>query len=416
MRLTLFSFSVLFIGCPPVDPEPGSGPPEPPTLAPREWVAEAELTSSEYSQPLMGGDLSGDGIPNIIVGVGPVAGLRTVLASPLTSPPSPLAWVSASPSGQLPAAIAGDLNGDGADDLLLSDRRGGTVSAWFGPLAGELGEPDWRFVGSPASFSGVSGVIRDLDGDGANDLLLSAPGDPEAECSVAHHGTMLFRGPITAGIVGPGDAQTVFRTPAQLTDCDGWFVDVFDANADSTLDVLIGSRSGHAHLYFGPISDGSIERSSADVFLGDPGADTLFWYDGLGVEGGILFGYGQEEFVALGMAFVPGPVQAGALTPADSASIWVTPTDAFSPLMLAAADLDGDGIVDAAVTPDSGSEVTVVVGPLEDRRVSVSARIPLSQGAGVLFAADVDGDGRNELVTGDALEGLQVWSVVQLEP
>lgn len=418
MRATLLLLSTLFAGCPTLisEPEPEPSTQESPTPAPREWVAEAELSSPLYSLPVLAGDLSGDGTPNIVASYGPNKGERTVLASPLTSPPSPLAWLDDAPFGQLPAPIVGDLNGDGADDLVLHDLPEGTLSAWFGPVSGALGSPDWRFVGESASFPGVSAVIADLDGDGANDLLLSASGGPEEACSVSHHGTLLFRGPIAAGVLGPEDADTVFIEPAELDDCDGWFVDVFDANGDATLDVLIGSRNGHAHAYFGPIPDGTLDRSAADVFFGDPGADTLFWHDGVGTPDGILFGYGQTGVVALGMAFVPGPFAAGTITPADSASIWITPTEFFSPVFVAAADWDGDGVMDAAVTPRYGSEVTVVTGPLADARASVSARIPLTEGQGVLFAADVDGDGRTELVTGDSVAGLQVWSIRELEP
>jgi len=82
-----------------------------------------------------------------------------------------------------------DLDGDGTDDLIVGapyyDTTGGTdsgaVFVFFGPLLGTrtLAQADVRFTGESASQLAGYSVARagDLDDDGADDILVSAPGD-----------------------------------------------------------------------------------------------------------------------------------------------------------------------------------------------------------------------------------------------
>lgn len=89
------------------------------------------------------------------------------------------------------SSTCSDLDGDGAPDILVAgvtaDRGGtdaGAVWAFFGPIgAGTVlgaDEADAVWVGEEGDRLGVIRPPRDLDGDGADDLIVTAPGAVES--------------------------------------------------------------------------------------------------------------------------------------------------------------------------------------------------------------------------------------------
>jgi hypothetical protein len=204
-------------------------------------------------------------------------------------------------------AGAGDVDGDGLDDLLVgapgADSGGGDSGAAYLVLgtpaaALDLGAADAEIAGENASdAAGTSvGGGEDADGDGYADLLVGAPGN-------------------TAGGTGAGAAYFVLGTASGAVDLStaaaklvgetagdaaGTSVALFDVDGDTLADALIGAPgqdgggtgAGAAYLVLGSGLSGTIDLSAADVrVLGDVGADAA----GSTVSGGDLDGDGYGD-------------------------------------------------------------------------------------------------------------------------
>ena len=214
----------------------------------------------------------------------------------------------------------GDMNGDGASDLVVGayglnddfqDR--GYVYLLAGPLSPTMSvaNADATLEGTdtthPVGLGQVAG--SDLDGDGYEDLLVGAPraetgGVDVGACSV-------FSGPITADFALTDALVTVWGTePSGYLNCDDFAGDI---NADGSADLLVSAvyetgaeaRSGSLYVLPGPISGGTVladhsarirgERSHAQAgkavgrldLNGDPYSDFISYsYDS--ASGGVV--------------------------------------------------------------------------------------------------------------------------------
>lgn len=130
-----------------------------------------------------GGDVNGDGLQDLVVGVGEPQAKAFVIFGKDSS--SPVSSENLGPrgikitNGGVNSHGIGDSNGDGLDDIIVGvsivfgQRRGGTINRW------RLGEKGYSLQIDVQDIAGRSaasaGPAGDINGDGLDDVLFGAP-------------------------------------------------------------------------------------------------------------------------------------------------------------------------------------------------------------------------------------------------
>ncbi len=176
--------------------------------------ADAVLTGAQpgdrAGRSLQGvGDISGDGVADALVGApgfdgergaallvfGPVSGVMSLADADAT-----LSGVEARDSAGGAVAAAGDLDGDGAADLLVGGAGADAIYLVAGPVTGDLALAEARAVLDGGGDAGLGAALTsvDFDGDGLWDLFAGAASDAAGgEDAGAVYG---FYGPVSGGL------------------------------------------------------------------------------------------------------------------------------------------------------------------------------------------------------------------------
>jgi hypothetical protein len=161
-----------------------------------DWVKNGALSNDNFGWSVAcAGDVNGDGYSDLIVGVpfGGGAYKNEGAAHVFHGSSGGLSLIpdwSKSPTEEgaaefgLSVASAGDVNGDGFDDVIVGcpyysneQTRVGAAYAYFGSKEGLSELPDWfaRAYGVPANFGLSVAAAGDVNGDGYGDVIVGAP-------------------------------------------------------------------------------------------------------------------------------------------------------------------------------------------------------------------------------------------------
>ncbi len=188
-----------------------------------------------YLRPVLagGGDLNGDGYPDVIVGDPghgenapvPRSGRALVfMGGPSGYPTAPTYELSLPAMGDdrfgSAVAFAGDLDGDGRQDIVVGApgrysnglEQSGAVYVYFGPLRASGQPPDLSLGGDrfESALGSAFAVAGDVDGDGIDDLVVGAPGRRQGDYVSTTGAVEIYSGrrdrnlTLTARLLPPG--------------------------------------------------------------------------------------------------------------------------------------------------------------------------------------------------------------------
>ena len=406
------------------------------------------------------GDINGDGFDDILVGTsvggfyytgtshayvifGKSTGFGTIDLSNLAPSAGFIINGTLGFDNPMIVADAGDINGDGFDDIIIGDREAnsGTGAAYviFGKATG-FGTIDLANLSSAVGFRINGGVgdragvsvsgAGDVNGDGFDDLIVGAyfgdnGGNNAGEAYVIFGKSSGFTTlnleslPAGAGFIIQGDVAE---------DWAGFDVSAAgDVNGDGFDDVIVGAPlgdnggtgAGEAYVIFGKATGfGTVDLSNLGsagfVIQGDATGDALGWSvsaagdvngDGFGdLIVGAPFGdnggaYAGEAYVIFGRSTAFATIDLTNLSPADGYIIQGDDADDRAGQSVSAAgDVNGDGLDDIIVgarTADNGGGASYVIfsGPMS----SVDAR------------NDFDGDGYDDVLWRNDDGRVTVW-------
>ncbi len=338
-------------------------------------------------------------------------------------------------------ASAGDVNGDGYDDLLvganLFDGVGADSGAAYlihGPVTGtaNLDEADAIFDGEGAGDWAGRAVASagDVDGDGYADILIGAILDDEAGNNAG--AVYLFYGPVS-GRMSLSEADAKLMGEAAADYAGRAVASAGDANGDGYDDILIGAHlndaggnaAGATYLVHGPVY-GDIDLATADArFIGEaPGDHVGRPMSSAGDVNGdgyvdFLIGAHYESTVGYraGAVYLLYGPQTGDvdLSTAHTKFVGEAAEDHAGSWVAAAGDVNDDGFDDILIGADgessAGSEAGAAYllhGPFGPGTFSLAtADVKLTgeaagdhAGWSVSGAGDVDGDGYDDILVG----------------
>ena len=215
------------------------------------------------------GDVNGDGFADVLITardisvslyLGSASGLQTTAT-----------WTSAGPPGSYygdALASAGDINGDGLADVVLgapyssgTESREGQALVYLGTSTGLTQSPVWTMESGQANalFGWAVAGAGDVNDDGFDDILVGASQYVNGDPNEGR--ALLYYGSSTGPQLSPG---WIWEADRQQSFAGTSVASAGDVNGDGTSDVIVGTY--HWSTFFGTTSS----EGRADVFLGSP--------------------------------------------------------------------------------------------------------------------------------------------------
>jgi PKD repeat protein len=403
---------------------------------PFDWTAGGEGAGDKFGYAVAtAGDVNGDDYSDLVVGAHAYDGGRGkvyVYHGSLTGLTGMPTWSAvgeqAGDAFGRSVGTAGDVNGDGYDDLVVgapwNDGNGTNAGRAYvfhgGPAGLTTDPPRWTASGvyGHDNFGASVAAAGDVNCDGYADLVVGAVGYPQGQGNgqvYVYHG-----GPGETGL-SPGPAAWT-ASGEHAADHFGYALgSAGDVNGDRCADLVAGAwgydgNRGRAYVYHGS----SLGLGSGPAFAasGESGGDYLGWAVGTA---GDMNGDGYSDLAVGAWGYDDaGDSDAGRVDLYPGSSTGLTTTGAisltgeiagehFGYALGTAGDVDGDGYSDLLVGAEGYKYGTgkayvyngTAAGLQGDAAWTATGRRGGDHfGAAVGTAGDVDGDGYSDLVAG----------------
>lgn len=283
--------------------------------------------------------------------------------------------VALQPEAGAEAVAVGDVNSDGRQDVVLAvgydavDTQAFRLAVYHQQAAGGLPvAPQWIATRATYGCRPTSVAVGDVNGDGRNDVVLA-----EFGCGVE----VFLQG-----------ADGVLRAGPFLPSAQSFLVRLTDFNADGRLDLIaVGWSDSVARVWLQSVG-GALEEA------GTPAVETQGWGT-LAV--GDLDGDGRADFVvtsgqgdrtrAVGVVLQHGD---GSFAP----PVYLAATSLTINQGVAIGDVDSDGRAELVVAVDDH----IGLWRVQAGTLVYAGELATAGGVGPLTLADVNGDGRRDLV------------------
>ncbi|MBN2099419.1 MAG: FG-GAP repeat protein [Dehalococcoidia bacterium] len=382
------------------------------------WTAESNQASAYFGYSVANaGDVNGDGYDDIIVGAycydneEADEGRAYVYhgsASGLSTAPD---WTAESNQAGAyfgySAATAGDVNGDGYDDIIVGaycydngETDEGRAYVYHGSASGLSTAPNWTAESNQAgAYFGYSAAnAGDVNGDGYDDVIIGAPED---DVAYVYHGSA----------TGLSTSPNWTATEGFCDDFGSSVGEAGDVNGDSYDDVIIGAPGGSvAYAYHGSATGLSTSPNWT--------ASEAFWYELGSSVGGIgdVNGDGYDDVIIGAPGEDLAYVYHGSAAGLSASYDWHADSEEWSAefggSVASAGDVNGDGYADVIVGEqycDNGHEEEGRAYVFHGSSMGLSATVDWTAdsdqegawfGCSVASAGDVNGDGYDDTIAG----------------
>jgi len=337
------------------------------------------------------------------------------------------------PTGNVTASVRlVDLNGDGKPDLVVVNSQGS--AAGTGNISILLGSGDGTFqpaVNYKAGNTPTSVAVGDFNGDGKPDLAVANSGESDVSILISNgDGTFQAAVNVTVGsapnsvmvadfnqdgkadlavanggsnnvsiLLGNGDGT--FQVPANFAvDADPIYVAAGDLNGDGTLDLAVANYFSNTISILLGNGDGTFRTATNYVTVSSPTSLVLTDFNSDGLLD-VLVAEGTPDYIlpdlTQGVLSVMLGIGKGALQAAASYSTigsGPNPTGQ-GPKAIVAADINRDGKPDLVTANQSSSSLSVLIGAGVGRfnsAVNIDLQASGQSGPVALLTADFNGD------------------------